>query len=109
MPDTMDEHLMALNGKLQALVAFEDAADIGATAHILGHTEEGHSLQMRFAKDVLSVISVLRPGKTLFYHTMVRIWSRSILERSCNLQLRRHSAMRTTEARISMTPSLVIV
>ena len=36
-------------------------------------------------------------------------WSRSILERSCHLQLRRHSVMRTTEARISMTPSLVTV
>ena len=52
---------MALNEKLQALAAFEDAADIGATAQHLGHHEEGHSLQMRFAKDVLSVISVLRP------------------------------------------------
>ena len=44
MPDTMDEHVMALNEKLQALAAFEDAADIGATAQHLGHHEESHSL-----------------------------------------------------------------
>ena len=56
---------MALNEKTQVLAAFEDAADIGANAQHLGHHEEGHSLQMRFAKDVLSVISVLR-SKTRF-------------------------------------------
>ena len=50
MPYTMDEQ-----AKLQAVATFEDAADSGATAHHLGHHEEGHSLQMRFAKDVLSV------------------------------------------------------
>ena len=61
-------HRLAVGGihqymivNLQALAAFEDAADIGVTAQHLGHHEEGHSLQMRFAKDVLSVISVLRP------------------------------------------------
>ena len=68
MSDTMDEHVMALNEKLQALAAFEDAADIGATAQHLGHHEEGHSLQMRFAKDDLSVISVLRPRNPLLPH-----------------------------------------
>ena len=67
MPDTMDEHVMALNEKLQALAAFEEAADIGATAQHLGHHEEGHSLQ-RFAKDVLSVISVLRPRNPFLPH-----------------------------------------
>ena len=52
---------MALNERLQALAAFEDAADFGATAQHLGHREEGHSLQIRFANDILAVISVLRP------------------------------------------------
>ena len=56
-----------------------------------------------------SQILVFCVRETLSYHTIVRIWSRSILERSCHLQLRRHSAMRTTDARISMTPSLVTV
>ena len=51
---------MALNEKLPALAAFEDTADIGAIAQYIGHHEEGHSLQMRFAKDVFSVISVLQ-------------------------------------------------
>ena len=73
MPDTMDEHVMALNEKLQALAAFEDAADIGATAQHLGHHEEGHSLQMRFAKDVFSVISVLRPRNPLLPHNGPRL------------------------------------
>ena len=68
MPDTMDEHAMALNEKLQALAAFEDAADIGATAQHPGHHEEGHSLQMRFAKDVPSIISVLRPRNPFLPH-----------------------------------------
>ena len=47
---------MALNEKVQALATFEDAADIGATAQRLGHYEEGHSLQIRLVKSVLSVI-----------------------------------------------------
>jgi len=54
-------YVVALNGKFQALAAFEDAADIGATAQYLGHHEEAHRLQMKIANDVLSVISVLRP------------------------------------------------
>ena len=56
-----------------------------------------------------SQLLVFCDRETLSYHIMVRFWSRSILERSCHLPLRRHSAMRTTEARISMTPSLVTV
>ena len=60
---------MALNGKLQAPAAFEDAADIGATAQHLGHQEEGHRLQMRFAKYVRSVISFLRPKKRFLLQT----------------------------------------
>ena len=59
---TMGEYVIALNDKLQALAAFKDAADISATAQHLGHHEDDHSLQMRFAKDVLSVIRVLRPN-----------------------------------------------
>ena len=43
MPDTVGKYVMVLNEKLQALTAFEDAADIGAT------------------KDVLSDISFLQP------------------------------------------------
>ena len=77
MPDTMGEYVMALNEKLQDLAAFEDAADIGATAQHFGRGEEGHSLQMRFAKEVLSVS----------YHKMVQFWPWAILERSCHLQL----------------------
>ena len=46
---------MALNEKVQAFAAFADAADIGATAQHLGHFEEGHSLQIRFATIVVSV------------------------------------------------------
>ena len=61
MPDIMGEYVMALHEKLQALAAFEDAADIGATAQHLGRHEDGHRLQMKIANDVLSVISVLRP------------------------------------------------
>ena len=81
MPDTKDEHVMALNEKLQALAAFEDAADIGATAH-LGHHEEGHSLQMIFAKDVLSVISVLRPRNPFLPHSgpdLVTLHTREVM------------------------------
>ena len=70
MPDTMDEHVMTLNEKLQALAAFEDAADIGATAQHLGDHEEGHSLQMKFVKFVLSVISVLRPRNPFLPHNV---------------------------------------
>lgn len=65
MPYTMGEHMMALNEKLQALAAFEDAADTGATAQHLGHREEDHSLQMTFANVVLSVFNVLRPKNPL--------------------------------------------
>ena len=61
----IDEYVMALNAKLQAFTAFEDAADIGVTSPHVGHREQGNSLQMRIAKDVLSVISVLRPKKNL--------------------------------------------
>ena len=59
---------MALNGKLQALAAFDDTADIGAIAQHFGSHEEGPSLQMRFAKNVLSVISVLRPRTLIIPH-----------------------------------------
>ena len=41
MPDTMAEYVMVVNERLQALAAFEDAADIGATAQHLGHHGEG--------------------------------------------------------------------
>ena len=44
MPYTMGEYLMALNEKVQALAAFEDAADTGATAQHLGQYEEVQSL-----------------------------------------------------------------
>ena len=54
----MGEYVIMQNEKLQ-IIAFEDAAEIGATTQYLGHHEEGQSLQMRFAKDVLSVITVL--------------------------------------------------
>ena len=60
-PDTMDEYATALNKKLRALAAFDDAADIDATAQHLGHDEEGHSLQRRIAKDVLSVLRQKNP------------------------------------------------
>ena len=82
MSDTMDEHVMALNEKLQALADFEDAADISATAQHLGHHEEGHSLQMRFAKDVLSVISVLRPRNPFLPHNgpdLVTLHTREVM------------------------------
>ena len=82
MPDTMDEHVMALNEKLQALAAFEDAADIGATAQHLVHNEEGHSLQMRFANDVLSVINVLRPRNPFLPHNgpdLVTLHTREVM------------------------------
>ena len=82
MPDTMDEHVMALNEKLQALAAFEDAADIDATAQYLSHHEKGHSLQMRFAKDVLSVISVLRPRNPFLPHNgpdLVTLHTREVM------------------------------
>ena len=49
---------MALNEKVQALAAFEDAANTGATALHLRHHEEGHSLENRFAKVVLSVTKI---------------------------------------------------
>ena len=82
MPDTMDEHVMALNEKLQALAAFEDAADIGATAQHLCHHEEGHSLQMRFAKDDLLVFSVLRPINPFLSHNgpdLVTLHTREVM------------------------------
>ena len=60
--------MMALNAKLEAFAAFEDGVDIGATAHHLGHHEEGHRLQMRFAEKVLSVISVLTTNWSIFGH-----------------------------------------
>ena len=69
---------MALNEKLQALAAFEDAADISATAQYLGH----HSLQMRFAKDVLSVVSVLRPRNPFLPHNgpdLVTLHTREVM------------------------------
>ena len=56
MPVTMGEYVMVVNEKLQALATFKDAVDIGATALRLGHHEEDQSLQMRFAKDVHSVM-----------------------------------------------------
>ena len=46
---------MALNEKVQALAAFEGAADTGATAQHLRHHDDGHSLEIRIAKIVLSV------------------------------------------------------
>ena len=46
---------MALNEKVLALAAFEDAADTSATAQHLRHHEDGHSLEIRFAKIVVSV------------------------------------------------------
>ena len=49
---------MALNEKVQALAAFEDAADTSAIAQHLRHHEEGHSLEIRFAKIVLSVTKI---------------------------------------------------
>ena len=60
MPDTKEEHGTALNENLQTHAAFEDAADIGFTAQHRGHHEEGSSLQMGFADEVRSIISVLR-------------------------------------------------
>ena len=74
--------MIAQHEKLQALAAFEDAADIGATAQHLGHHEEGHSLQMRFAKDVLSVISVLRPRNPFLPHNgpdLVTLHTREVM------------------------------
>ena len=47
----MDEYVMVVHDKLQALTAFEDAADIGATSQHFGNHERG-SLP---AIDVLSV------------------------------------------------------
>ena len=94
---------MALIEKLQSLAAFEDV-DIGASAQHLGHHEQGHNLQMRFAKAEFSVRSVHRTNH-LSYHNMVPIWSRPILERSCHLQSR--SVMHTKYAKISMKPSLM--
>ena len=62
-PDTTDEHGMALPEKLQALADFDAAADMvtGATSSTFrGHHKEGHSLQIRFANDVTSLLSVPR-------------------------------------------------
>ena len=61
MPQTMDEHVMALSEKLQALNDFEDVTDIFTSFHHLEHHEEGSSYQEKFAKDVLSVLKLLRP------------------------------------------------
>ena len=54
---------MALPDKLQAIADFEAAADIvtGATSSMIhGHHEEGQCIQIRFANDVTSLLSVLR-------------------------------------------------
>ncbi|MES9879449.1 MAG: hypothetical protein ABW185_01030 [Sedimenticola sp.] len=60
-PDTMDEHIMAFPEKLQAITEFEEAAGITGADNIhIEHHEEGHSIQVRFTKDVQSVIEVLR-------------------------------------------------
>ena len=62
-PDTMDEHVMVLPEKRQALANFEAAADIvsGATSSTFhGHHEEGHIIQTRFANAVTSLIGILR-------------------------------------------------
>ena len=63
---------------------------------------------MRFAKDVLSVISVLRPRNPFLPQNgpdLVTLHTREVMPSA----MRRHAAMRTTEARISMMPSLVTV
>ena len=63
-PGTMDEHLMSLPGKLQALDEFESSvellSDSNSSSFVFGHHEEGQSLQTRFSKDVKSLLSILR-------------------------------------------------
>ena len=56
--------MIALNKKLHAI---EDAGDIGVTAQ--------HLDEMKLAKDVLLVTSILRS-----YHEKVHIWSPSVIE-----------------------------
>ncbi len=70
-PDTMDEHIMAFPEKLQAITEFEEAAGITGADNIhIEHHEEGHSIQVRFTKDVQSVIEVLRrQGSPSFQRT----------------------------------------
>ncbi len=52
---------MSLSEKLLAITEFEEEAGItGATTIHLEHHEEAHSLQVRFAKEVKYVITVLR-------------------------------------------------
>ena len=52
---------MALSEKLQALNDFEDVTDIFTSFHNMEHREEGSSYQVNFAKDILSVLEILRP------------------------------------------------
>ena len=53
-----------------------------------------------------SQLLVFCDRETLSYHTMVRVWSRSILERSCHLQLRRDSAMRLRNGHVAITDTI---
>ena len=68
MPQAMDEHGMALCEKMQALNDFE-VTDIFTSFHNMVHHEEGSNYEDKFAKDVLSVLEILRLKKPFSLQT----------------------------------------
>ena len=56
----MDEHIVALPEKLRVIAEFEETAEIMSTFAHLGHHEQSDGVQQHFAKDVTSLLEVMR-------------------------------------------------
>ncbi|MES9881863.1 MAG: hypothetical protein ABW185_13375 [Sedimenticola sp.] len=65
-PDTLDDHILALPEKLRAIAEFEEAAKTVSALPDLGHHEESESIQKQFAKDVTSLLEVMRASGNPF-------------------------------------------